>query len=72
MIAAGGCRQADRRRRPNRRNHADRDRRLHPGTLTFNLPLAMAGLGFTAQGIALELPFCLRLTDPLALTVQVP
>lgn len=29
MIAAGRCRQADRRRRPNRRNHADRDRRLH-------------------------------------------
>lgn len=43
-----------------------------PGTTSFALPPATVGLGFVAQGISLENGFCLRLTDPLAVTVHAP
>lgn len=43
-----------------------------PGTTTFNLPTTMVGQGFVVQGISLETGPCLRLTDPLAVTVHAP
>ena len=42
----------------------------NPATLQFGLPGGLVGHGFTCQGVALELPgFCLRLTDPLVVTI---
>jgi hypothetical protein len=41
-----------------------------PAALQFQLPGGLVGQGFTCQGAALELPgLCLRLTDPMVVTV---
>ncbi|MBX3465147.1 MAG: hypothetical protein KF830_18415 [Planctomycetes bacterium] len=45
----------------------------NPGTTAFVLPASMVGQGFVVQGIALQLAgFCLRVSDPLAVTVHAP
>ncbi|HEX5054832.1 MAG TPA: hypothetical protein VFZ65_23850 [Planctomycetota bacterium] len=43
-----------------------------PGLLQFPLPLSLAGQGFVVQGVALAPALCLRLSDPLAATIQLP
>lgn len=43
-----------------------------PGSVSFSLPASTIGLGFVAQGISLESGLCLRLTDPLAVTIHAP
>lgn len=43
-----------------------------PGTTSFQLPPTMAGQGFLVQGISLDAGFCLRLTDPMAVTIHAP
>ncbi|MEO6598160.1 MAG: hypothetical protein ABIP94_25735 [Planctomycetota bacterium] len=43
-----------------------------PGTSSFHLVPSMVGQGFVAQGIAFDSGFCLRLTDPLAVTIHAP
>jgi hypothetical protein len=43
-----------------------------PGSVSFQLPASMIGQGFVTQGIALDTGFCLRLTDPLAVTIHAP
>ena len=45
----------------------------NPGVLQFQLPTWLLGLGMEFQAIALDAPgLCLRVSDPLALTVQAP
>jgi hypothetical protein len=43
-----------------------------PGSVSFQLPANMLGQGLVVQGISLENGFCLRLTDPLAVTIHAP
>jgi hypothetical protein len=43
-----------------------------PGTASFQLPTSMIGQGFVTPGIALDAGMCLRLTDPLAVTIHGP
>jgi hypothetical protein len=43
-----------------------------PARLSFVLPPALVGLGFVAQGITFAPTLCLRVTDPLAVTIQAP
>jgi hypothetical protein len=43
-----------------------------PGTTSFALPPEIAGAGFVVQGLSLESGTCLRLTDPMAVTVHTP
>jgi hypothetical protein len=43
-----------------------------PGSVSFQLPASMIGQGLVAQGIALDTGMCLRLTDPLAVTIHAP
>jgi hypothetical protein len=43
-----------------------------PGSVSFPLPANMIGQGLVTQGIALDTGFCLRLTDPLAVTIHAP
>ena len=43
-----------------------------PGTASFQLPASMIGQGLVTQGIALDAGMCLRLTDPLAVTIHGP
>ncbi|MCU0867311.1 MAG: hypothetical protein MUC36_26305, partial [Planctomycetes bacterium] len=43
-----------------------------PGSASFQLPASMIGQGLVVQGIALDTGMCLRLTDPLAVTIHAP
>lgn len=43
-----------------------------PGSASFALPPSMVGQGFVTQGIALDTGMCLRLSDPLAVTIHAP
>jgi hypothetical protein len=43
-----------------------------PGSVSFQLPASMIGQGLVVQGISLETGLCLRLTDPLAVTIHAP
>jgi hypothetical protein len=43
-----------------------------PGSVSFQLPANTLGMGLVVQGISLESGFCLRLTDPLAVTIHAP
>ncbi len=42
----------------------------NPGSVTFDVPHGLDGFGFVIQGIALDPALCLRLSDPLAVTVH--
>lgn len=45
----------------------------NPGVLQFQLPTWLLGVGLEFQAIALDAPgLCLRVSDPLAMTVQAP
>lgn len=43
-----------------------------PGSVSFQLPANTLGMGLVVQGVSLENGFCLRLTDPLAVTIHAP
>ncbi len=43
-----------------------------PGSVSFQLPASMIGQGLVVQGISLETGLCLKLTDPLAVTIHAP